>query len=255
MDPSATPLLFYGTATGFCFLVGVLIGTCGIGGILIIPFLVYVANIDIHTVIPACMAGFIVNAVFANYAYAKRGSIHWGKAIYLAIGAAPGAYLGSITVLAASSLVLEFIVAFLVIASGIRALVTSASETRGRGVERVPNFVLVLLGLAVGYGSSLSGTGGPLLLIPSLLLLDFPVMVAVGLSMAIQIPISPFATLGHLLHGSVDLALAVPVAVGLSAGVLIGAAIAHRISALAMQRTVAVALLVSGAAIVTQLFT
>ena len=54
--------------------------------------------------------------------------------------------------------------------------------------------------LTVRFGSSLSGTGGPLLLIPSLLLLNFPVMVAVGLSMAIQIPIAPFATLGHVLQ-------------------------------------------------------
>ncbi len=254
MDVIGTPMLFYSVATGFCFLVGILIGTCGIGGILIIPFLVYVANIDIHIVIPACMAGFIVNAAFANYAYAKRGSIRWDKALFIGIGAAPGAYLGSITVLALSSLVLEVIMATLVIGSGLRALIKSSRENRGIGLERVPNSALILVGLAVGYGSSISGTGGPLLLIPTLLLLDFPVMAAVGLSMAIQIPIAPFATLGHVLHGSIDWALAVPVAIGLSSGVLIGAAIAHRISAITMQRTVAVALLVCGAMIVAQFF-
>ena len=254
MDVVGTPILFYLTTTGFCFLVGVLIGTCGIGGILVIPFLVYVAKIDIHTVIPACMAGFIATAVFANYAYAKRGSIRWDKAVYLAIGAAPGAYLGSITVLTLSSLVLESIMAVLVLGSGVRALTSAASEARGHGLTRVPNAVLVLIGLAVGYGSSISGTGGPLLLIPTLLLLDFPVMIAVGLSMAIQIPISPFATLGHLLHGSINWVIAAPIAVGMSVGVLIGARIAHKISTLTMQRTVAVALLGCGAMIITQFF-
>lgn len=254
LDVVSTPLLFYALATGFCFLVGVLIGICGVGGILIIPFLVYVADIDIHTVIPACMAGFIVNAVFANYAYAKRGSIRWDKAMYLAMGAAPGAYLGSVTVLALPSIVLEVIVATLVVVSGIRSLISSANDQPESGVDRVSNTALILLGLAVGFGSSLSGTGGPLLLIPSLLLLNFPVMVAVGLSMAIQIPIAPFATLGHFFHGSIEWSLAVPVAIGLSSGVLIGAGIAHKISALAMQRTVAVALLFCGAMIVTQFF-
>ncbi len=254
MDVLSTPVLFYSVTTGFCFLVGVLIGTCGIGGILIIPFLVYVASIDIHIVIPACMAGFIVNAIFANYAYAKRGSIRWDKALFISIGAAPGAYLGSVTVLAVSSLVLEVIMATLVIGSGLRAFLSSSSENRGLGIHRVPNGALILVGLAVGYGSSLSGTGGPLLLIPTLLLLDFPIMVAVGLSMAIQIPIAPFATLGHVIHGTIDWALAVPVAVGLSSGVLIGARIAHKISAITMQRTVAVALLGCGAMIVAQFF-
>ncbi len=246
--------MFYAIATGFCFLVGVLIGVCGIGGILIIPFLVYVASIDIHTVIPACMAGFIVTAVFANYAYAKRGSIRWDKAVYLAIGAAPGAYLGSITVLVLSSLILEVIMAILVVGSGLRALATSSGPLRSDGIDKVPNTALILVGLAVGYGSSLSGTGGPLLLIPTLLLLNFPVMAAVGLSMAIQIPISPFATLGHILHGSIEWFLAIPIAVGMSTGVLIGARIAHRISTLTMQRTVAVALLGCGAMIVAQFF-
>ncbi len=255
MDVVGAPLLFFPVTTGFCFLVGVLIGTCGIGGILIIPFLVYIANIDIHTVIPACMAGFVINAAFANYAYAKRGSIRWDKAVFLAIGAAPGAYLGSITVLALSSLVLEVIMAILVIGSGLRALAKSSHENSSAGLERIPNFVLILVGLGVGYGSSLSGTGGPLLLIPTLLLLNFPIMAAVGLSMAIQIPIAPFATLGHVLHGSVHWILATPVAIGLSVGVLIGAGIAHKISTISMQRTVAIALLVCGAMIVVRFFT
>jgi len=254
LDVIGTPIFFYLAATVFCFFVGVLVGTCGVGGILVIPFLVYVADIGIHTVIPACMAGFIVTAIFANYAYAKRGSIRWDKALYLAIGAAPGAYLGSITVLALSSLVLEVIIASLVISSGLRAFATSKRQPHTTGVERMPNKAMILVRLAVGYGSSLSGTGGPLLLIPTLLFLNFPVMTAVGLSMAIQIPIAPFATLGHLLHGSIDWHLALPIALGMSSGVLIGARIAHSISTMTMQRVVATALLGCGSMIVVQVF-
>jgi len=80
-----TTALLLGGTTAFCFLVGVLIGICGIGGILIIPYLVYVAGIDIHTVIPACMAGFTISAIFAVYSYASRGSILWTKAFFLII--------------------------------------------------------------------------------------------------------------------------------------------------------------------------
>lgn len=241
-----TAFLFSGVAA-FCFLIGVLIGICGVGGILIIPFSVYVTGIDIHTVIPACMAGFAISMIFAVYSYASRGSIRWDKAVYLIVGAAPGAYLGSITVLALSSLTLEIIVFALVVVSGIRALFSAPSDPKESGFEKVPNFSLLILGLLVGYGSSVSGTGGPLLLIPSLLLLNFPVMVAVGLSMAILMPITSFATLGHLMHGTIAWSLAAPIAIGMSAGILIGAVIAHRISADVMQRTVGVVLLVSGA--------
>jgi len=135
----------------------------------------------------------------------------------------------------------------LVVASGIRSLLQTSNASAEDGIEKTPNLFLVLLGLLVGYGSSVSGTGGPLLLVPSLLLLNYPVMTAVGLSMAIQIPIAPFATLGHIFHGSIEWILAIPIAIRVSTGILIGAVIAHKISAVVMQRTVAIALLVSGA--------
>ena len=245
--------LLLGSTGIFCFLVGILIGICGVGGILIIPFLVYVAGIDIHTVIPACMAGFAFAAIFAVYAYARQGSIRWDKAIFLIAGAAPGAYLGSITLQVLSALVLETIVAALVITSGIRALRRNASKSSGLGIDRTPGSVLVVVGFLVGYGSSVSGTGGPLLLVPTLLLLDFPILSAVGLSMAIQIPISPFATLGHVIHGSVNWLLAIPIGIGVAAGITLGAIVAHQITPLSMQRTVAVVLLISGGLIVIRL--
>ena len=49
-----------------------------------------------------------------------------------------------------------------------------------------------------------------------------------------------------------DWVLAVPIGIGVASGVLIGAVIAHRISAVAMQRAVAIALLSSGAIIVSR---
>ncbi len=89
------------------------------------------------------------------------------------------------------------------------------------------------------------------MLVPALLLLNYPILVAVGLGMAIQVTITPFATLGHVLHGSVEWILAVPIGIGVASGVLIGAVIAHRISAVTLQRVVAIALLTSGVMIVS----
>ena len=236
----------------FCFLVGIVIGVAGVGGILIIPFLIYAIGYDIHTVIPAGMAGFCLAAITAVYSYGSRGSIRWDKALYLMIGAAPGAYLGSFTLWFLPGWVLEVFVCTLVVISGIRSLRNAPVTKDSSSYEKVPNLLLVILGFLVGYGSSLSGTGGPLLLIPSLLLLNFPVLTAVGLSMAIQIPIAPFATLGHIFHGAIDWVLAAPIGIGIASGVLIGAAIAHSISTHTMQRVVAVVLLVCGVVIALQ---
>ncbi len=243
---SATALFLSGVSA-FSLLVGVLVGICGVGGILIIPFLVYIGGIDIHTVIPACMGGFSLSAFVAVYAYARQGSIRWNKAVFLIIGAAPGAYAGSLTVVALPALALELIVIALVFVSAVRALRAADANGQSSAFEKVPSLVLIMLGLLVGYGSSVSGTGGPLLLVPALLLLSCPVRVAVGLSMAIQLAIAPFATVGHVMHGSIDWSLALPLGLAVSAGVWIGALIAHRISTRSVQRFVAGALLLSGA--------
>ena len=237
----------------FAFLIGVVIGIVGIGGVILIPFLVYIGGIDIHTVIPACMAGFAVSGLFAVYSYARQGSIRWDKAKYLIVGAAPGAYLGSITVWAVSSIVLEVVVAILVFVSGFNT-VRKVPENVGDGINQVSGARLVVLGLLVGYGSSVSGTGGPLLLVPTLLLLNYPVLTTIGLSMAIQLPIAPFATLGHVLHGTIHWELAAPIAVGVSSGVLIGALIAHRVSSETLRKWAAVALIICGVFVTTQIF-
>ena len=231
-------------------MIGIVAGLCGIGGILVIPFLVYIVGIDIHVVIPACLAGFCMSAIAANYAYASRGSIRWKKAVFIMAGAAPGAYLGSITVLALTSLALELIVCALVIIVGFRTIRKNPVLRKQDGLDRVSNPVLVLLGAVVGYGSSVTGTAGPLLLVPSLLLLHFPVLPAVGLSMAVQLAITPFSTLGHLIHGYIDWVLAAQIGVGMASGVLVGAAIAHRISTILLERIVGLVLLGSGVMVV-----
>ena len=112
---------------------------------------------------------------------------------------------------------------------------------------------LFVIGAVTGIGSSMSGTGGPLVLIPILLWLQVPVLAAVGLSQVIQVPISVFATAGNLVYGVIDFTTAAAVSVVLMIGVWFGARIAHRVSSLAMKRFVSVALLAVGVAMLAQL--
>ena len=91
--------------------------------------------------------------------------------------------------------------------------------------------------------STMSGTGGPLVLIPILLWLHVPVLAAVGLSQVIQLPISAFATTGNILYGAIDVAVAAALSVLLMAGVWFGARIAHRVSSVALKRFVSLMLL------------
>jgi uncharacterized membrane protein YfcA len=100
-----------------------------------------------------------------------------------------------------------------------------------------------------GFGSALSGTGGPLILVPILIWLDVPVLTAIGLSQAIQLPIALLATAGNFFSGNLDATLGVLLAAGLAIGTFVGAKIAHAVPRAALRRAVAMVLVVVGASI------
>jgi len=102
------------------------------------------------------------------------------------------------------------------------------------------------VGFVVGVGSALTGTGGPTLLLPLLVWLRVPMLTAVGLAQAIQLPVAALATLGNAAHGDIDWRLSVALAVALSAGVVAGAKVAHALPSATLARAVAVLLIAAG---------
>ena len=76
-----------------------------------------------------------------------------------------------------------------------------------------------MIGLFVGLGSALTGTGGPVLLIPILLWLNFPLLAVVGLAQGIQIPIALSASTGNYIFSGIDFVLAGILSILLGIGV------------------------------------
>ena len=171
---------------------GLLIGCIGIGGVLLVPCL-SLAGIDIHAAIGASLLTYIFSGAIGVALYARHGSIDWRSAAWLAAGAAPGAFLGSMIAVHTREQILLALVGATVAFAGWRIL-----RRRAEGAEREANvpqpLVLVAIAVAVGIASALTGTGGPVLLVPLLMWLSVPVLTSVGLSQAIQIPIAFMAT-------------------------------------------------------------
>jgi hypothetical protein len=103
-----------------------------------------------------------------------------------------------------------------------------------------------LIGFAVGFGSALTGTGGPVLLLPIFLAFSVPTLIAIGVSQAIQLPIAFFSTVGFALYGEIDFKLGALLGIILAVGVVVGAEIAHRVSAERLRQIVAIALIAAG---------
>ncbi len=78
------PILF-----GFTVFVGVLIGSIGIGGVLLVPTVTYLGGIEIHTAIAVAMFSYLFTGAVGATIYARRRSIRWAMAIWLCAGAMP----------------------------------------------------------------------------------------------------------------------------------------------------------------------
>lgn len=236
--------------TPVILLVGILIGSIGIGGVLLVPALSYLAGIDIHIAIAACMLSYAFSGAVGAVIYARRGTIRWATGLWLCIGAMPGAYLGALVVSGLPPRTITMVIGLFIVFASVHAMRKPPDVAQNNHAKS--KIVLTFLGAVVGFGSAISGTGGPLLLVPLLVWLNWPVLTAVGLSQIIQLPISALATLGNYLHGEVDVVLGVGIAVIMVAGVAVGARLAHRLPALLLRRIVAVVLTVVGISMLWQ---
>jgi uncharacterized protein len=226
-------------------LAGLMIGVVGIGGVVLVPALVYFGVIPIHVAIAAAMMGYVLTGLLGTLIYAGENSIRWGTAWWLCAGAMPAALAAG----RASSLLLEVLIGLLTAAWGVHTLLAS-SAGEGAHSNAISSPALGFIGAVTGFGSALSGTGGPLILVPILIWLDVPVLTAIGLSQAIQLPIALLATAGNFFSGNLDPTLGVLLAAGLAIGTFVGARIAHAVPRAALRRAVAMVLVVVGASIV-----
>ena len=223
---------------------GLMIGCAGIGGVILVPALTYLAGIPIRLSIAAAMMAYIPAGALSTAVYAREGSISWPMALWLAAGAMPGAWLGARASAIAPPFVIEAAIAVVTLGSGCYALMTRAADGQGR--VRLAPPVLAGIGVVTGLLSAMTGTGGPLVLIPILVSLRLPLLMSVGLSQAIQTPIAILATAGNVSQGTADYVLAACLAVGLTAGSWAGARLAHRLPGPMLKRIIAVILIGTG---------
>ena len=237
---------------GSALLAGLLIGAVGVGGVLLPPLLIYVGGMDAHLAVATSMWSFLFTGVSGTVAYSLQGTVKWRLAGALSLGGAPGAVLGAIVngYLGEQSIVL---------ALAIVTLLTGLFHLSHRGVseedrfDSLPPIVATGVGAVVGFGSALTGTGGPVLLVPVLLSLRVRPLTAVAVSQVIQIPLVAFATLGYLETGSVNLWMGTMMGIVAAATVFLGARIARLLNAATLQRVVAAVLVLVGVTLLIQL--
>jgi uncharacterized membrane protein YfcA len=231
-------------------LIGVLIGSTGIGGVLLVPFLVHGLGYPVQSAVAVALWSYLWSGLLAIALYWRRGSISARPALWLCGAAVPGAFLGSAALAVVPGKVVEALIAVVLLVGGVQTLRPPREHA-----ERTPPgpLLLVGVGLLTGFASALLGAGGAFLLVPLLVALGEPVLLAVGLGQAIQVPISGVATVANLHAGRIDLVSGSILAAALAGGIALGTPLAHGVSQRTLRTLVAVAMLVAAAVMAARL--
>lgn len=227
--------------------VGVLIGAIGVGGVLLPPALVYAGGLDVHTAAGTSSWCFLFTGVVGTLAYARARAVPWVLTGRLTLGIAPAAVLGAVVNGVVTASVVWLLLGAITLGAGVHRL----STRRGGDRTDLSWGAALAVGAAVGFGSAMTGTGGPVLLVPVLLVLDMAPLTAIAASQVIQLPLVGFAVLGYATTGSIDYGLGTRLGALAAVGVLGGALVVRRLRPHTLDRVAAILLVAIGLSLFT----
>jgi len=213
----------------------------GVGGILLIPALVLLGGMPIHQASATALFSFLFTGLLGTWLFHRRGSIDWRLTVPVCVGAVVFSYFGAMANSMVKARPLALIIALLIFFPGAYILLPPrrGGENQHDYRDAKHSALLLSVGAVSGFGSGLSGAGGPLFSVPLMLVLGFAPLATVGASQVLQIVAAVFGTVGNLQFGSIDFATAAWVTVFELAGVIGGARAAHAISIVALRRMTA----------------
>jgi len=195
-------------------IVGTLVGTVGIGGVLLAPALALLLGLDLQLAMATGMWSFLFTGAMGAYTY--------GKLIILLYSAANALF---------------------------------KRQDSHKASPEIATYWLIIIGIVVGFGSALTGTGGAVILMPIFLLLHVPALKAVGVVQGIQLPIALFGSVGFILFGEVDFILGTSLGIIQAIGVFIGTKIAHNVPMHRLRQLAAYALILSALVLFQKMIT
>lgn len=240
------PLILAG---GWLLLVlgGLAIGATSIGGVLVVPALTALMGHALPTAIAVSSLAFLATGLWALASTRRWGLDTMRSEKHLMLAALVGAIVGaSLTPWVPAAWVRAWI-GTLALVSGLYGLWRARSMAQTGHVRHWPNRNgQWLLGLAVGVGSALSGTGGPVLLLPWLLLTHRSLERSVAVAQVLQVPIAMAATTAHATAGRIDWELSAAVTLALLVGTAAGRRLARRLPLRPLQAAAAALLVATG---------
>ncbi len=237
-------------------LAGVAAGMFGIGGgVIIVPSLVFLGLTLAEANGTSLAALLMPVGAFGALAYHRSGLMRWRAALVISGGLLLGGWAGAYIANSIDPTLLRRLYGVFLLFVGWRM----ASPLQWFGLREPPPddtqepprdalLPIVGLGLIAGVASGMFGIGGGAVIVPFLVtFLRFPQKIAVATSLgALLPPVGLLAAAEYYRQGNLDIAAAVPVALGLLLGAWFGARLTIGLPAGTVKRMYGVFLLVIG---------
>ena len=232
-------------------IVGTLIGCVGVGGILLIPALSAFAGLTTHVSMATALFTFIFTGIVGTYLFQRRGTIDWRVTIPVCVGATFFGYFGALVNSKVDANLLNVILSLIIVFAGFYTMYPRPVDDSGRLDGRSPlqKLMLVAIGATVGFGSGLTGVGGPVLSVPIMVIIGFSPLTAIATSQVIQIVAALSGTIGNLQYGAIDFGVGAWVTIVELVGVFAGVYLAHSVKTKQLRNIVGVVCIVVGAVI------
>lgn len=178
-------------------LVGGMIGLTGIAGFLLPMLYSGFMGMPAAQGMALSFFAFLISGVLGSWNYYKAKNLDVRLGLLISAGSLAGAAMGVWLNLMIDESVVKKILYLVVLASGISILLRKDKE-RGREESlQLPAGVMVAFGFVTGAVCALSGAGGPILVMPLLVVMGVSVKTAVGVALFNSIFIAIPSCIGY----------------------------------------------------------
>lgn len=237
---------------GAGFLTGVLAGAVGIGGILLVPVLVFAGGMPIHQAAGIGIVSSLTNGLSSTMAHRKGRRVNVRIGLVAAAGAVvAGAVSGWLSAfVSAQALKAFYLIAVLSALALVSPVATPAEDAEPRG-----GLIALGIGTITGIVAGLTGVGGGFIQVPMLArIARMRIHSAVGTSQFIVLFGTTAGFVGKLATAQVPFPEAGIVVLGGMLGAQLGARFSGRISPGRLRGIFAVLLIITAARVAVDLF-
>ena len=191
------------------------------------------------------------NTLAASLTFIGRRAIDLPRGLTIAAAGIPSSILGAYVVRLLSGRNFDLIYGVFLIATAVLIVIRRHRQPDPRNLgPRQKLAVEILIGLAVGFASSLFGIGGGIVLVPVMLVLfREDVHTTAATSAFVVMLTSPAGIIAHGLYGDLEAWAALPLVVGGFAGGAIGARVSRRMHAAQLSTVMAGMLFIAALAL------